>query len=343
MKQIHYRKTAPAVTSILSILSAFVAGGVMLLCIGKNPFLLYGQLFLQGMGSSLGIIETIIKMAPLLIVSAGLIVAFSGGLWNLGIDGQLLIGAMLAGWAAPKLIPFLSYPAYYVVIATVGFTGGMIWTLLPAVLKSRYDLNEIITTLMMNYVALNLVTWLVKGPINDLSVVPAQTTLIPMTHRMPMIPYTRIHIGLIIGLIVILGVHWTIRRTTMGYQMRVLFANKKAALHTGVNVRAITVWSLIVSGGFGGLAGAIDVLAVKGLFPGGWNPMYGVTCIPLVFLARLNGCAVIPLSFFFSFLAVGGEFVARDQNVPIYFVHVMEGLMLLFFATGEYIENRRRG
>ncbi len=342
MKQIRHGKAAPAVNSILAIIFAFIAGGGILLLVGKNPFLLYGELFLQGMGSSLGIIETIIKMGPLLIVSAGLLIAFSGGLWNLGVDGQFLIGAMLTGFLAPKLVPFVSLPAYFLALGMIGFVGGMVWALLPALLKARYDLNEIIVSLMMNYVALNVVTWLVKGPINDRSVVPAQTTLIPIDHRLPMIPYTRIHIGFIIGLIVILGVHWMIRRTTMGFQMRVLFANKQAAFHVGMNVGKITFWSLIVSGGFGGLAGVSDVLAVKGLFQGGWNPMYGMTCIPLVFLARLNGCAVIPLAYFFSFLAIGGEFVARDQAVPIYFVHVLEGLMLLFFAAGEFIEKRRK-
>lgn len=343
MKKIRYQKAAPTVNSLLSIFSAFTAGGIILLFLGKNPLLLYGQLFIQGMGSTFGIVETVIKMAPLLIVSAGLLIAFSGGLWNLGVEGQLLIGAMLTGWLAPQLVSLLPLPVYFFALGLIGFAGGGAWALLPAILKARYDLNEIIMTLMMNYVALNIVSWLVKGPINDKSVVPAQTVLIPMTHRMPMIPFTRIHMGLIIGLIVIIGAYWIIRRTTMGYQLRVLFANRKAAIHTGMRVKNITVWSLVVSGGFAGLAGASDVLAVKGLFQSGWNPMYGMTCIPLVFLARLNGCAVIPLAYFFSFLAVGGEFVARDQGVPIYFVHVLEGLMLLFFAGTEYLENRRKG
>jgi simple sugar transport system permease protein len=342
MNSLAYDKAAPTVYSILSILFAFTAGGGILLCIGKNPFLLYGQLFLQGLGSSLGIIETVIKMAPLLIVSSGLLLAFSGGLWNLGIEGQFLIGAMLTGWLAPQLIPLLPLPIYFVVLMCVGCIGGMAWALLPAILKAHHDLNEIITTLMMNYVALNFVAWLVKGPINDRSVVPAQTILIPMTHRLPMIPFSRIHIGFVIGLIVILVIHWMIRRTTVGYQVRVLFANKRAAIHTGINVGKITGWTLTMSGGFGGLAGAIDVLSTKGLFQGGWNPMYGMTCIPLVFLSRYNGWAVIPLSFFFSFLSVGGEFVARDQHVPIYFVHVLEGLMLLFFAASSYIETRKK-
>ena len=342
MKKISYEKTAPAVNSILSIVFALIAGGLILLFIGKNPVTLYTQLFIQGLGSSLGIIETIIKMAPLLIVSAGLLVAFSGGLWNLGVEGQLLIGAMLTGWLAPIIYPYLSLPVYFLVLATTGFAGGMAWAVLPAILKARYDLNEIITTIMMNYVALNFVTWLVKGPINDLTIVPAQTTLIPMTHRMPMIPFSRIHIGLIVGLVMLIGMHWVIRRTTQGYQLRVLLANKLAAIHTGMPVGRITIWALLVSGGFAGLAGTSDVLAIKGLFQGGWNPMYGMTCIPLVFLARMNGWAVIPLAYFFSFLAVGGEFVSRDQGVPIYFVHVLEGLILLFFAASEYIENRRK-
>ncbi|MBW1695738.1 MAG: ABC transporter permease [Deltaproteobacteria bacterium] len=343
MKPIRYEKAARAVHSVLSIIFAFVAGGLILLFIGKNPLLLYGQLFVQGIGSSLGIIETIIKTAPLLIVSAGLLVAFSGGLWNLGVEGQFLIGAMLTGWLAPKLVPFLSLPVYFLTLGAAGFIGGMAWALIPALLKARYDFNEIIMTLMMNYVAFNFVTWMVKGPINDRSVVPAQTPLIPMTHRMPMIPFTRIHMGLIIGLILILAIHWVIRHTTIGYQIRVIFANKQAAIHGGMNVSNVIVWSLLISGGFAGLAGVSEVLAIKGLFQGGWNPMYGMTCIPLVFLARLNGCAVIPLACFFSFLAVGGEFVARDQSVPIYFIHLLEGLMLLFFAAGQYLEQRRTG
>jgi len=112
----------------------------------------------------------------------------------------------------------------------------MAWAVLPAYLKARYNFNEIIITLMMNYVALNFVTWLVKGPINDSTVVPAQTALIPMSHRMPMIPFTRIHIGLVIGLIAIIGVHWSIRRTTMGYQIRVLFCIFARKLPKPINI-----------------------------------------------------------------------------------------------------------
>jgi simple sugar transport system permease protein len=330
----------PALLSLLSILLALITGGIILLFIGKNPLIYFGLLFAKGMGSSLGIIESIIKMAPLLIVSAGLLTCFSAGLWNIGMEGQFLIGAMLTGWAAPALAATLPYPVYLTAAIMLGIAGGMAWAFLPAVLKSRFDINEIITTLMMSWVAINLVTWLVKGPINDPTTVPAQTSYIPMIHRMPMIPFTRIHIGLILGAMALLGIHWVIRRTTLGYRFRVMAANKKAARHAGMSVPRITIWALLISGGFAGLAGANEVLAVKGLFQGGWNPQYGLMAIPLVFLARLNAWAIIPLAFFFSFLAVGGEFVARDLEVPVFFVHVLEGLTLLFFAASEYFEKK---
>lgn len=330
----------PAILPIVSIIFSLITGGMILLIIGKNPVVYFGLLFAQGMGTSLGVVEAIIRMAPLLIISAGLLPCFSAGLWNIGVEGQFLIGAMLTGWAAPLLSTALPYPIYLSAIVLLGIIGGMGWILLPAILKAQYDINEIITTLMMSWLAVNLVTWMVKGPINDLSTVPAQTTLIPLIHRMPLIPFSRIHIGLIIGAAVLLGMHWIIKRTTLGYQFRVMSANKKAARHAGMNVPRLTLYGLVISGGFAGLAGAGEVLAIKGLFQSNWNPQYGMTAIPLIFLARLNGWAVIPLAFFFSFLAVGGEFVARDMAVPVFFVHVLEGLTLLFFAASEYLEKK---
>ena len=306
MKNIDIAPLRPAVLSLVSIICSLITGGIILLIIGKDPVLYFSHLFARGMGTSLGVIETVIKMAPLLIISAGLLSCFSAGLWNIGVEGQFLIGAMLTGWAAPPLSAALPYPIYLVGALLLGMIGGMAWILIPAVLKARSDINEIITTLMMSWVAINLVTWLVKGPINDLSTVPAQTTLIPLVDRMPNIPFTRIHIGLIMGLIGILAVHWMVRQTVLGYQFRVMQANKKAARHSGMSVPRLTIFSLLISGGFAGLAGACDVLAIKGLFQSSWNPHYGMTAIPLVFLARLNGWAVIPLAFFFAFLAVGG-------------------------------------
>ena len=227
MKRISYNDIAPSLYSISSILFALVTGGIILLFIGKSPLDYFGQLFSQGMGTELGVVESIIKMAPLLIMSAGLMACFSAGLWNIGGAGQFLIGAMLVGWAGPTLYEVLPFPLYLLVAGGLGALGGMIWIFFPAVLKARYDINEIITTMMMTWVALNLVTWLVKRPdqrphggagpdrASGHGGPHAHDTLDQDPHR------------LVVGLVSIIGMHWVIRRTTLGYQFRVLLATNR--------------------------------------------------------------------------------------------------------------------
>ena len=340
MKKISRATLIPPTFSILSIVFSLVVGAIILKIIGKDPILYFTQLFIQGICSPLGFTESIIRMTPYLIQAAGYIVCFGAGQWNIGGDGQFLIGAMLAGWAAPTLAANFSFPVYFIMLAFLGILGGMAWVLLPAMLKAWYDINEIITTMMMGWVAINLVTWLVKGPINDPSTVPPQTKLIPMSYRMPMIPLTRVHIGVIIGIISVIGVHWMMRRTALGYQFRTLLANKKVAFHAGMNVTRTIMLSILISGGFAGLSGVIDVLSTKGLFQAGWTPEYGWIAVCIVFVSRMNGWAVIPLAFYFSFLGIGGEFVARDLGVPTFFVQVLVGLTLLFVVLYEYLEGR---
>ena len=136
LKNIDLAALKPAVLSIVSILFSLISGGIILLLIGKDPVLYFSLLFARGMGSSLGVIEAIIKMAPLLIIAAGLLPCFSAGLWNIGVEGQFLVGAMLAGWAAPMLSAALPFPIYLVAVLLLGITGGMAWILIPAVVKS---------------------------------------------------------------------------------------------------------------------------------------------------------------------------------------------------------------
>jgi simple sugar transport system permease protein len=151
-----------AINSALAILAALVVGGVILLIVGLNPSRIYFELFSRGLGTQLGIVETLIKMAPILMVSAGLILSFKAGLWNIGTDGQFLVGAIAVGWAAPVLTGLIPQGLAFLVLGALGFLGGLFWALIPALLKSRYGLNEIITTLMMNFVAINI-TWLVRS------------------------------------------------------------------------------------------------------------------------------------------------------------------------------------
>jgi simple sugar transport system permease protein len=333
----------PLLSSILAISAAFLSGGIFLWLAGKDPFQAYSILVSRGIGSSFGLTETLIKMAPLLLVSAGLLVALKASVWNIGVDGQFLIGASLVGLVAPRLAGVMPYLLMLSLCALVGFGGGLAWGIVPAALKVRYGLNEIITTIMMNYVAIYLTSWLVKGPFRDPSVVAPQMPLIPEAFRLPALPFTRIHLGLVVGLVVVLLVYFMFRYGTLGFALTVLGRSRKAALHAGMPVNRLVVTAMLVSAGLAGLAGANDVLGVKGLFQGEWHPTYGLTGFALVFLARLNGLGVIPLAYFFALLDFGGEMMARTAQIPAFFVPMLEGLMLIFLASGAYFERKYLG
>lgn len=333
----------PLLGSLLAIVAAFVAGGIFLEVRGKNAWDAYELLFRRGLGTSYGVNETLIKMAPLLIVSAGLLISLRAGVWNIGIDGQLLAGALLAGVIASELVGRVPNPMMWLIAASAGFAGGLTWAIVPAILRVRWGLNEIITTLMMNYVALNVTSWLVKGPVKDPDVVPPQTRLIPRDSRLPDIPGMEVHIGLIVGIVVAIMVAVLFRFTVLGFMLDVMGKNRLAAVHAGMPVARLTMLGLLLSGGLAGLAGANDILGVKGLFQGNWNPGYGFAAFALVYLARLNSLWILPFAAFLSFLTIGGEMMARPLEIPTYFVEILEGLMLIFFAVAVFLERATAG
>jgi general nucleoside transport system permease protein len=328
----------PLASSLLAVVAAFLVGGLFLEARGKDAIGAYQLLIERALGTSFGITEILIRMAPLLIVSTGLLISLKAGVWNIGIGGQVLVGAFVAGVVAPEIVGSLPDPFMWLVAGVAGFLGGLLWALGPALLKVRWGLNEIITTLMMNYVAINITSWLVKGPFKDESVVNPQTKLIPVAHRFTDIPGTDIHIGLLLGLVIVVAVAVLFRSTVPGFMFTMMGLSRRASLHAGMPVNRLTVAALIVSGGFAGLAGANDVLGVRGLFLGNWDPGYGFTAFALVYLARLNPFWLIPFAAFFSFLTIGGDMMARPKNIPTYYVEMLEGLMLIFFAVAVYFE-----
>lgn len=334
-------RLAPLLTSLAAIVAAMVLGGIFLALRGKDALAAYAMLFSRGLGTSYGITQTLIHMAPLLIVSAGLLIALRAGVWNIGVDGQLMVGALLAGVAAAAVAGQVPNPVMWLVAALAGMAGGLLWALVPGILRVRWGLNEIITTLMMNYVALNVTSWLVKGPVKDPAVVPPQTRLIPVEWRLPDIPGTEVHIGLLVGLVVVALVTILFRHTVLGFMLDIVGRNRQAALHAGMPVNRLTLVALLASGALAGLGGANDILGVKGLFQGNWDPRYGFAAFALVYLARLNSLWIVPFAFFLAFLSIGGEMMARPLGIPTYFTDVLEGLMLLCFAVATFFERLR--
>jgi simple sugar transport system permease protein len=276
------------------------------------------------------------------MISAGLIVAFRAGLWNLGVDGQFLLAAVIVAALAPVLIVYL--PRWLTVLVCFGVAAlvGAAWSLIPAFLKARHGVNEIITTLMMTFLGTSLANVLIKIVFNDPTTTVPQTATLPVADRLPRLFDTTVHSGVVLALIAVILVHLMMTRTAFGLKLQVVGANPRAALHAGLNITWLTFATFALSAGLMGLGGAVEVLGVWGTVRADWNPAYGLLVIPLVFLARFHGIAVIGFVLFFAMLLIGGESAARRLDMPHFFVLVLVALLLIFLALVEFLDHRWR-
>jgi ABC-type uncharacterized transport system permease subunit len=325
--------------SIAPVVLALVAGGILLVVLGRNPIQFYSDIW-QG-GVQQGSWEDSAMLgAPLLLIAVGLIIIFRANIWNLGYDGQYLIGAALITGLSPSLLSTPSVVSL-VILFLVAMGAAAAWTILPALLKAYYGTNEIITTLMMSFIGIGVANILVKGPFQDPTVNIPQTRVIPLNHMLPSIPGTRIHVGVLVALAAAVIAHFVGTRTSFGLRLHVLGANPRAAAHVGLSVRRLIITAFLVSGACVGAAAAADILGVWGYMRANWNPAYGDTVIPFVFLARLNALAVIPYIAFFAVLSNGGDVAAANANLPTDFLLVLVALILLFMTVIEYLGRQR--
>lgn len=328
------------IRSIVPVVLALVAGGILLAALGRNPLTFYGNIWTGGV-SGTAWQDSAIRMAPFLLIAAGLTLIFRANIWNLGYNGQFLLAAALVSGYAPKLVERV--PLWFAITVLFLLAGavGAVWTLVPAVLKAWYGTNEIITTLMMSFIGIDVASILIKGPFHDPTTPLPQTAVVPFDRMLPPIPGTRIHIGLLVALAAVLVVHWLLTRTSWGLRLQVMGANPRAARHFGIDLPRLIVVSFLASGFLVGLAACADIMGLWGYIRTGWNPSYGDTIIPFVFLARLNALAVVPFIAFFSVLSTGGDLAAQQANLPTDFLLVLVGLILIFMTVIEYLGRQR--
>jgi len=331
------------VESVAPFVLALIVGGLVLLALGRNPITFYGDIVRAGLFNNSGLQDTVIRMAPLLLMAAGLIVAFQTSIWNIGGDGQFLLAAALAAGFGPVFMAAMPVWLSLVILCIIGTITGGLSTIIPAVLKAKYGVNEIISSLMMSFIGVNFANLLIKGPFRSTKTIVPQTGVVPFAHLLPPIPGTRIHIGIFIALILLLVVYYVMKKTALGLKLRLLGQNPRAALHAGLNNSRLIVGAFMVSGAFMGLAGTVEILGVWGYMRADWNPNFGLPLFALVFLARLNALAAIPLVGFYAVLSIGGHSAARAADLPDDFILIIVGLVLLFMALTEYIKERRSG
>ena len=336
---------------IFATLAALIVGAVMLFLLKVNPLEAYKALWDGAFGSSNAFAETLVKATPLLLVGIGICISFRGDVINIGGEGQMIIGAVLATWVG---LTFTGLPGWLVITLSMiaGFIGGGIWGGIPGVLKAYFSVNEILSTVMMNAIAVQLMNFLLRGPMID----PSQAALsskIPQTarlleiFRLPRLAPTRLHLGALIAVILAVLVYILLWRTTLGYRIRAVGQNPKASRYAGIKVQRYVVLALLLSGAFSGLAGATQVFGVNYRMitdgsSSGFTGSAGFNGIVAALFGQLHPILTIPASILFGALLVGANKMQRVVQVPSALVIALNGLVVVFVVSSEFWRRRRQ-
>lgn len=336
---------------VLATLLALAFGAVLLALLGKNPLEAYGALFQGAFGTVSGITQTLTKATPLLLVALGICIAFRGGVINIGGEGQIIVGAIAATAVALSLS---GLPGILLIplTLTAGVLAGAIWGGIAGVLKARFGVNEILTTVMLNAIALQLMNFLLRGPMLDPEQIAAGTN-VPQSATLPeqvwllrLVPRTLLHTGLILAIVLAVLVYIFLWRTTIGYRIRAVGLNPSAARYAGIPVRRYVALAMILSGAFAGLAGAVEVTGVHHRMIEGLSGGYGFSGIVAALFGKLHPLGAIPASIIFGGLLVGADKMQRTVQVPSSLVVAVNGLIVLFVVASDYFVRqraRRRG
>ncbi len=329
-----------------AVFGALVVGALLLWLLGKSPLEGYSAMVQGALGSVGGIAQTLTKATPLLLVGLGICIAFRGGMINIGAEGQIIVGALAAtaiSVALPSVSGWLLLPFSLI----FGAVAGGLWAGIAGVLKARLNVNEILTTVMLNQIALQLMNYLLRGPMLDPEQIAAGTN-IPQSAALPeqvwlmrLIPRTQLHSGLILAIVLALLVYFLLWRTTIGYRIRAVGLNPSAARYAGIPVRGYLALSMILSGSFAGLAGAVEVMGVHHRMLEGLSGGYGFSGIVAALFGKLHPLGTIPASFLFGSLLVGADRMQRAIQVPNAMIIALQGLVVLFVVASDYYVRRR--
>lgn len=340
-----------ALLPVLATLAALGVGAVMLLVLKVNPVEAYAALWDGAFGSTNALAETLVKATPLLLVGIGICISFRGDVINIGGEGQMIVGAVLATWVG---LTFTGLPGWLTITLSMlaGFLGGAVWGGIPGVLKAYFSVNEILSTVMMNAIAVQLMNFLLRGPMID----PAQAELasqIPQTarleeiFRLPRLVPTRLHLGALIAVILAVLVYILLWRTTLGYRIRAVGQNPHASRYAGIKVQRYMVLALLLSGAFAGLAGATQVFGVNYRMitdgsSSGFTGSAGFNGIVAALFGGLHPILTIPASILFGALLVGANKMQRVVQVPSALITALNGLVVVFVVSSEIIRKRRQ-
>jgi simple sugar transport system permease protein len=331
---------AEALLPVAAVALALLVGAGMLVALKADPLKAYSAMLQGAAGNVSGITQTLVKATPLLLVGLGVTIAFRGGVINIGGEGQLIVGALAATAMA------LAFPEWPGVILlplalAAGVAGGAAWGGVPGVLKARLGVNEILSTIMMNQIAIQLSNYLLRGPMIDPAEI-ARGTQIAQSAQLPqqvwlirLVPRTLLNGGAIIAVVMAVLVYIFLWRTTIGYRIRAVGLNAEAARYAGIRVPVYQALALVLGGAFAGLAGAVEVLGVQHRMLEGLSGGYGFSGIVAALFGKLHPLGAIPASILFGGLLVGADKMQRAVQVPSALIGALQGLVVLFVVSSD--------
>jgi len=320
--------------SVWAILAALLVGSILIVLAGSDPIAAYAALFEGAFAEYFGFGNTLVKMSPQVLAGLAVTLPLRAGQFNIGAEGQIYIGALFATLAALYLPPLPGW-LHVLVSSLAGMAGGGLWALIPAVLKAYHRINEIIITLLMNYVAINIVSYAVSGPMMAADAPFPYSDQIPDSLFLPhVLPRTDAHLGAVIGIVIAVVLFFLFRHSTVGFSLSTVGRNVDAARYAGISVARHIIVGFVIAGAMAGLAGTYEVLGLKYRLFHMFSPGYGYDGIVVTFLAAGNPLFVVVAAAFLGGLRSGAGIMQRAVGIDTTLVEALQGLVVIFVATG---------
>jgi len=319
---------------LLAGLLTLVSGALLFSVLGHDPLLTFHTLLIEPVSDLYGVSELLLKALPILLCALGLAVAYQARIWNIGAEGQLLMGALAGSALAIQIIDWDSrWALLWVLLA--GTLAGALWGALAAWLRTHFNANEILTTIMLNYIALNLLLFFVHGPLKDPDGFSfPQSAMFGDASRLPaLFEDGRVHIGLYFVLLALVAVWVLLHKSFLGFQIKVLGLDQRAAGFVGFREKRLVWLALLISGGLAGLAGVSEVSGPIGQLVPQVSPGYGYAAITVAFLGRLNPLGILVAGLLIALLYLGGENAQMSLNLPQSLTGLFQGMMLFYLLA----------
>jgi len=319
---------------LLAAVLTLICGSLLFMALGLNPWVTLHTLLIAPVSDLYGLSELMVKTLPILLCALGLAIAYQARIWNIGAEGQLLLGALAGSAVAVNIIEMESRWAL-VMVLLAGTLAGAAWAGVTAWLRTHFNANEILTSIMLNYIALNLLLYFVHGPLKD----PAgmnfpESATFGDASRLPLLMEEgRAHVGVYFALLALVVVWVLLQRSFVGFQIKVLGLDKRAAGFVGFREKRLVWLALLISGGLAGLAGVSEVAGPIGQLVPQVSPGYGYAAITVAFLGRLNPIGILFSSLLIALLYLGGESAQMTLNLPPAITQLFQGMMLFFLLA----------